>query len=255
MKRIVVKIGSNVLTRPDRTVDVTRVSSIVDQVVSLKRLGYEVVMVSSGSVASGRTELTVIRDLDGAEQRQLFSAVGQVRLMGLYYRFFKDYGLNIGQVLTMRRDFETSESRDNLLACLSVMLEMGVVPIINENDTVSLNGLMFNDNDELAGLIAGLVSAQAMVILTNVDGIFNGSPDDPSSSVIRTVRPEDDLSGCISTRKSPSGRGGMYSKYISARQCAAKGIRVIIANGKKENILTDLASGSPEAVCTEFLTE
>ena len=166
MKRLVVKIGSNVLTRPDGTLDVTRVSALVDQVVCLRREGYAVVIVSSGAVACGRTELRLDDDLDSVEQRQLYSAVGQVRLMDLYYRLFRDYGLQVGQILTTKRNFETERERDNQRACMEVMLAHGVVPVVNENDTVSVTELMFTDNDELSGLIAEMVGAQALVLLS-----------------------------------------------------------------------------------------
>ena len=253
MKRLVVKIGTNVLTRPDGTLDVTRVSALVDQVVCLRRMGYAVVIVSSGAVACGRTELRLDGDLDSVEQRQLYSAVGQVRLMDLYYRLFRDYGLQVGQILTTKRNFETERERENQRACMEVMLEHGVVPVVNENDTVSVTELMFTDNDELSGLIAGMVGAGTLVLLSNIAGIYDRKPDEPGTRVIRTVRAADDLSGCISAEKSAFGRGGMFSKYETARRVAAGGIRVVIADGKREQILPDLLLHPDQTVFTEFI--
>ena len=253
MKRLVVKIGTNVLTRPDGTLDVTRVSALVDQVVFLRRQGWAVVLVSSGAVACGRTELRLDNDLDSVEQRQLYSAVGQVRLMDLYYRLFRDYGLQMGQVLTTRRNFETERERENQRACMGVMLSHGVVPIVNENDTVSVTELMFTDNDELSGLIAEMVGAQTLVLLSNIPGLYDRHPDDPDARVIRTVRCGEDLSGCISEEKSAFGRGGMFSKYNTARRVAASGIRVLIADGKRDRILPDLLEHPDSVVFTEFL--
>ncbi|MBO6239205.1 MAG: glutamate 5-kinase, partial [Bacteroidales bacterium] len=227
MKRLVVKIGSNVLTRPDGTLDVTRVSALVDQVVCLRREGYAVVIVSSGAVACGRTELRLDDDLDSVEQRQLYSAVGQVRLMDLYYRLFRDYGLQVGQILTTKRNFETERERDNQRACMEVMLAHGVVPVVNENDTVSVTELMFTDNDELSGLIAEMVGAQALVLLSNIPGLYDRDPGDPGAQVIRTVRSADDLSGCLLEAKSAFGRGGLFSTDNTARRVAAGGIRVV----------------------------
>ena len=212
MKRLVVKIGTNVLTRPDGSLDVTRVSALVDQVVRLREMGYAVVIVSSGAVACGRTELRLDDDLDSVEQRQLYSAVGQVRLMDLYYRLFRDYGLSVGQVLTTKRNFETERERENQRACMEVMLAHGVVPVVNENDTVSVTELMFTDNDELSGLIAGMVGAQTLVLLSNIPGLYDRRPDAPGAKVIRTVHAGDDLSGCIREEKSAFGRGEMFSK-------------------------------------------
>ena len=253
MKRLVVKIGTNVLTRPDGSLDVTRVSALVDQVIGLREMGYAVVIVSSGAVACGRTELRLDDDLDSVEQRQLYSAVGQVRLMDLYYRLFRDYGLSVGQVLTTRRNFETERERENQRACMEVMLAHGVVPIVNENDTVSVTELMFTDNDELSGLIARMVGAETLVLLSNIAGIYDRRPDEPGAQVIRTVHGTEDLSGCISEEKSAFGRGGMFSKYNTARRVASEGIRVLIADGKRENILTDLLERPEQTVFTEFL--
>lgn len=175
-KRIVVKVGSNVLTREDGKLDVTRMSAIVDQIVWLKQQGYEVILVSSGAVAAGRAEHHVEHHLDSVEQRQLFSAIGQVKLIGLYYDLFREYKIKIGQVLTMKENFGAEEQYKNQEACMEVMLENGVLPIVNENDTVCITELMFTDNDELSGLIAQMMKADTLILLTNVDGIYNGDP-------------------------------------------------------------------------------
>ncbi len=252
-KRIVVKVGSNVLTRRDGKLDVTRVSAIVDQVAWLRRQGYEVILVSSGAVACGRRELTVDHSLDSVEQRQLFSAVGQVKLVGLYYDLFREYGIHVGQVLTMKENFLPGEQYENQRACVRVMLENGVLPIVNENDTVSVTELMFTDNDELSGLIAQMMEAETLVLLSNIDGIYTGHPDDPASTLIRVVDAGRDLSEFIQPEKSAFGRGGMHSKYTTASRVQQAGIRVIIANGERENILPDLIERRSETPHTEFV--
>ena len=129
-----IKVGSNVLTRNDGKLNVTRMSAIVDQVVWLRRQGYEVILVSSGAVAAGRAELSVQHKLDSVEQRQLFSAIGQVKLTGLYYDLFREYGIRIGQVLTMKENFASRREYLNQRACMGVMLDNGVVPIVNGID-------------------------------------------------------------------------------------------------------------------------
>ncbi len=252
-KRIVVKVGSNVLTRKDGKLDVTRMSALVDQIAWLRSAGYEVVLVSSGAVASGRGELQVGHNLDGVEQRQLFSAVGQVKLVGLYYDLFREFGIHVGQVLTMKENFQPGEQYGNQQACMKVMLENDVLPIVNENDTVSVTELMFTDNDELSGLIAQMIEADTLVLLSNIDGIYDGHPDDPSSHLISKVEPGLDLSGYIKAEKSAFGRGGMHSKYTTATKVSQKGIRVIIANGEREDILIDLIQRKDEIPHTEFL--
>jgi len=193
-KRIVVKIGSNALTRPDGRLDVTRMSALVDQIAWLRQHSYEVILVSSGAVACGRRELKVEHELDSVEQRQLFSALGQAKLIGLYYDLFREYHIHVGQVLTMKENFRPGEQYRNQRACMQVMLENGVIPIVNENDTVSVTELMFTDNDELSGLIAQMMEADTLVLLSNIDGFYTGHPDDPASRLISEVAPGTDLS-------------------------------------------------------------
>jgi glutamate 5-kinase len=250
--RLVIKVGSNVLTRRDGKLDVTRMSALVDQIAWLRKQGYEVILVSSGAVACGRRELTVDHSLDSVEQRQLFSAVGQVKLVGLYYNLFREYGIHVGQVLTMKENFDPGEQYQNQQACMRVMLENNVLPIVNENDTVSVTELMFTDNDELSGLIAQMMHADTLILLSNIDGIYNGHPDDPASEIIREVESGTDLSQYIKAEKSAFGRGGMHSKYITATKVAQTGIRVIIANGERENILVGLINNKQDVPHTEF---
>lgn len=252
MKRIVVKVGSNVLTKANGKLDITRMSAIVDQIVWLREHDYEVILVSSGSMASGRDELKIGHKLDSVSQRQLFSALGQVKLVGLYYDLFREYGVHIGQVLTMKESFSTRGEYLNQRACMNVMLENGVLPVVNENDTTSVTELMFTDNDELAGLVASMMAADTLVILTNVDGIYNGNPADRNTRVIPMVNYDRDLSEYIQTSKSNFGRGGMITKVNIARKVADEGIKVIIANGKTDNILPDLVEKSQETMHTEF---
>lgn len=252
MKRIVVKVGSNVLTRDDGKLDVTRMSAIVDQIVWLRRHDYEVILVSSGAMACGRNEIDVEHRLDSVEQRQLFSALGQVKLVGLYYDLFREYGCHVGQVLTMKESFSTRGQYLNQRACMQVMLENGVIPIVNENDTVSVTELMFTDNDELSGLIASMMDCDTLVILSNVDGIYNGDPKEPGTRVIPMVNYDRDLGEYIINQKSGFGRGGMVTKAHIAGKVADEGIKVIIANGKTDNILVELAQHPQQTMHTEF---
>ena len=253
MKRIVVKVGSNVLTRKDGKLDMTRVSALVDQIAALRKSGIEVILVSSGAMASGRGELKVDHDLDSVEQRQLFSDLGQAKLIGLYYDLFREYGMHVGQVLTMKENFEPGEQYENQKACMTVMLENDVIPIVNENDTVSVTELMFTDNDELSGLIARMMQADTLILLSNIDGIYTGNPDEPDSELISRVEPGTDLSQYIQPEKSAFGRGGMHSKYTTASRIQQAGIRVIIANGERDDILIRLVEHPAETPHTDFL--
>lgn len=250
--RVTVKVGSNVLTRQDGTLDITRMSSLVDQIAALVKTGVEVILVSSGAIASGRSELSVQRHLDSVQERQLYSAVGQAKLINRYFEFFREHGLSCGQVLTTKESFATRRHYLNQRLCMTTMLENGVVPIINENDTVSVTELMFTDNDELCGLIASMMDCQALVILSNIDGIYDGQPGTSGAKVIPVITPEMDITSFISPSKSSFGRGGMLTKSSIARKVAEEGIEVIIANGKKEDILRDVLF-SQSSTCTRFL--
>ena len=230
-RRIVIKVGSNVLTRDDGRPDTTRISALVDQVARLHRAGTEVILVSSGAVASGRSILGQrAGKLDSVSARQLFSAVGQVKLLNRYYDLFNEYGIVCGQVLTTKESLSTRRQYLNQRNCMEAMLAAGVVPIVNENDTISVTELMFTDNDELSGLVAAMMGAEALVILSNIDGIYDGSPSDPASR----------------------GRGGMTTKSRISSRAAGEGIEVVIANGRRDNILTDLILTDRDVVCTRF---
>lgn len=254
MKRIAVKIGSNVLTRSDGTLDITRMSAIVDQVSALRKQGMEIILISSGAVASGRSEIKAGKKLDSISARQLYSAVGQAKLINRYYELFREQGIACGQVLTTKESFGSRNHYLNQKHCMEVMLENGVIPIVNENDTISVTELMFTDNDELSGLIATMMDVETLVILSNIDGIYNGNPSDPASSVIRTIeKGKEDLSEYIQTGKSSFGRGGMLTKCSIAQKVADEGIPVIIANGKKDDILLFILKKGSDTICTRFL--
>lgn len=250
---IVVKIGSNVITRSDGTLDITRMSALVDQVAALRKRGHRIVMVSSGAVAAGRNEISPTHRLDAVSARQLYSAVGQAKLINRYYELFRDHGLVCGQILTTKEGFGSRTHYLNQKHCMEVMLAQGVIPIINENDTVSVTELMFTDNDELSGLVASMMDADRLIILSNIDGIFDGDPKLPESKVIREVPVgTTDLSEVVVAGKSSFGRGGMITKCRIALKVASEGIEVVIANGKKENILLRLID-DPSTLCTRLL--
>ena len=243
--RIAVKIGSNVLTRKDGTLDITRMSALVDQIAELHHRGIGVIMISSGAVASGRSELRENKKLDAVSARQLYSAVGQAKLINRYYELFREHGIACGQVLTTKENFSTRRHYLNQKHCMEVMLGNGVIPIVNENDTVT-------DNDELSGLIATMMDMQALVILSNIDGVYDGNPNDVSSKVITDIEQQNDVSEYIQEGKSSLGRGGMATKYRIARKVASEGIAVIIANGKRDNILLDVVAPERNVPYTMF---
>lgn len=247
-KRIVVKIGTNVMTNKDNRIVVPILKKIVDQVARLYEEDVMTVLISSGSVIAGKEVLNdnEIDNIDNpAQRRQVYSAVGQPRMMRHYYSIFHDYGMRCAQVLATKRDFDYGRHRDNMINCYEGLLSQGIVPIANEDDAVSLSMSMFSDNDELASLVAELIGADALILLTDTDGIYDGHPDHDGTSVIRTVTTEQDVEHFIqvSDKKEGEGRGGMESKINVAKGAACKDIVTYIANGKQEDVIIDIVNG------------
>lgn len=254
MKRIAIKVGSNVLTRKDGTLDITRMSSLTDQIAELHRRGVEVILVSSGAVASGRSEVHPDMELDSVAARQIFSAVGQAKLMNRYYDLFRSHGIACGQVLTTKYSLELPQHYENQKGCIESLLSCGIIPIVNENDTISITELMFTDNDELSGWMAQMMSCDMLVILSNIDGVYDGDPSSESSRLVREVLPgSDDVSGYIKDEKSSCGRGGMHTKCSVALKVASEGMPVVIANGKREDVILRVVDCDEALPCTRFL--
>lgn len=254
MKRIAIKVGSNVLTRKDGTLDITRMSSLTDQIAELHRRGVEVILVSSGAVASGRSEVHPDMELDSVAARQIFSAVGQAKLMNRYYDLFRSHGIACGQVLTTKYSLELPQHYENQKGCIESLLSCGIIPIVNENDTISITELMFTDNDELSGWMAQMMACDMLVILSNIDGVYDGDPSSESSRLVREVLPgSDDVSGYIKDEKSSCGRGGMHTKCSVALKVASEGMPVVIANGKREDVILRVVDCDEALPCTRFL--
>ena len=254
-KRAVIKVGSNVIAGNDAGLDTAVMEGIVNQIADLHRSGMDVILVSSGAVASGKSTVRCDRKLDSVSARQLYSSVGQARLINRYYELFERHGIVCGQVLTTKESLSTRDHYLNQMNCMTVMLENGVIPVVNENDTISVTELMFTDNDELSGMVASMMNAECLVILSNVDGIYNGDPKSSGSEVIAEIRPGDNISSYIGSEKSAFGRGGMLTKYRIASKVADEGIEVVIANGKTPGILEAVLGGLPAngIRCSRFL--
>lgn len=250
-KRVVIKIGSNVLTQEDGSPDHERMASLVDQMVFLKEQGLKVVLVTSGAVAFGRKSLTLSAKTDAVTKKQVWASIGQIELIRAYKSLFLEKGHHIAQLMVTKEDFRDRVHYLNMKNCLDGLLKNQVVPVINENDAVAVTELMFTDNDELAGLVAAMINAHTLILLTNVDGIYKGHPSDPASELIRVVGQQmPDLSQYVSSSKSSFGRGGMLTKMSMAKKSADLGIAVLIANGKKDDVLRQFYHGKLE--CTYF---
>lgn len=251
--RITIKVGSNVITRMDGSLNDSRILRIVEDIAVLYRQGVEVLLITSGAVAAGRGNVTPSRKTNIVAARQVWAAIGQVQLMSSYQFLFGKYGIQAGQLLATKDSFRDRRNYLNMKNCISAMLENRVLPIVNENDAISINELMFTDNDELSGLISSMMDSQSLIILTNVDGIYSGSPGNEESKLIRYVDQESDsVEKYISSAKSGFGRGGMLTKYSIAKKIAAEGIDVFIANGLRDSIIADIVGGK-DVPYTRFL--
>jgi glutamate 5-kinase len=237
-KKITVKIGSNVLAKADGTLNVSRIAHLVDQIAFLRKNGLEVVVVSSGAVAAGRAVMEPLKRTDAVSKRQLWAALGQVKLISRYSDFFNEHGLICAQVLTTKENFSSRAHYLNMKNCFTTLLENKVIPIVNENDTISVTELMFTDNDELSGLIASMVNSDALILLSNVDGVFSDHPKNKDAKLIEQIEVNDkEPESGISREQSDFGRGGMITKFRIAQKVAGDGITVHVANGTTEDVL------------------
>jgi glutamate 5-kinase len=239
--RIAIKVGSNVITQNDGSLNDGRILRLVEDISILYKQGIEVVLVSSGAVAAGRSEITPSKKTNVVAAKQVLAAIGQVKLMSSYQFLFGKYGIQAGQLLATKESFRDRRHYLNMKNCISAMLENKVLPIVNENDTISINELMFTDNDELSGLISSMMDCKSLFILSNVDGVYNGMPGEEGTELIKMIDEDsDDLDQYILSVKSGFGRGGMLTKYSIARKIASQGIDVFIANGLRDSIITDI---------------
>ncbi len=237
---VVVKIGTKVLTNPEGDLELATIKHLTEQIVELKKSGVRVVLVSSGAVGAGRLATKLPDNLGETASRQVYAAIGQARLMGIYGELLAVHGIICAQVLATKEDFRDKVHYYNMRSCFENMLHDDILPIVNENDVVAISELIFTDNDELAGLVASMLSADALVILSGVDGLL-----DAAGQVIRRVqRTEiDEAASAIHTATSDSGRGGMVTKFAIARTLTAQGIEVYIADGKQPGILQSVLAG------------
>ena len=229
----------------DNRIMQSALNNLVDQIAELYEDNIMTVLVSSGSVNAGREILGDSKIEDKSQRRQVYSAIGQPRLMRHYYTLFQNYGMRCAQVLATKRDFNPGEHRTNMINCYEGLISEGVIPIANEDDAVSVSHSMFSDNDELASLIAELIHADMLIILTDIDGFYTGHPAKEGSRLIRELKVDQEVEQYVTTidKGETSGRGGMKSKLKVAKQTAAKHITTYIANGRRDRVILDIIAG------------
>lgn len=243
-KRLVVKIGTNVLTTERGLLNGAVMRSLVRQIGDLRSRGVEVILVSSGAMGAGRALVEPSARLGVVARRQVLAAVGQVRLIETYARHFGRVGMLCAQVLATKEDFRDRRHYLNMRACFQALLAQGIVPIVNENDVVAIDELMFGDNDELAGLIASMMQVDALILLTNVAGVYDGDPRRPGARVIPILPVERSRwVRLIKPQKSSFGRGGMLTKCLNACKLGRLGIATHIGDGRARDILMRICMG------------
>src|SRR5262245_42130784 len=252
-RTVVVKVGTNVLTDADGTLDRARVQSLADQVQRLRTAGRKVVLVSSGAIGAGVGELGLGKRPTDLRHLQACAAVGQSVLMRAYQEALAPHGVHTAQILLTAGDFDHRARYLNVRNTILSLLEWDCLPIINENDTVSVAEIKFGDNDHLAAMVTNLLRAPLLVLLTNVDGLYAADPaEDPNASLLTTVPMIDgEVTGLAGAGKSVLGTGGMRSKLRAARLVTASGDSVIMANGAVPDVLDRVFAAEP--VGTLFL--
>ena len=261
-KRIVVKLGTNVLRNDEGYVSLPRVYSFIEDIANLVKSGKEVIVITSGAVGLGKKRLG-LEDTQGTALKQACAAIGQGKLMSIYENGFDTYGLTAAQILLTEDDFSVRERYLSLRTTLNKLLELGAIPVINQNDTVSTLDVAlryvkedmqvcFSDNDKLSALVASELDADLLIILSDINGLYNDNPKtNPDAELIKSVKEVDDKILALASGVSDGGRGGMETKLKAARLVTRFGGKVLIANGKQPFIVKRIFEG--EDLGTMFL--
>ncbi|MEZ6045293.1 MAG: glutamate 5-kinase [Planctomycetaceae bacterium] len=253
-RTVVVKVGTNVLSRDDDTLDIDRIKLLSHQLHKIRKSGRKVVLVSSGAIGAGMGLLSLKKRPEDLPHLQAAAATGQARLIHVYDECFQQHGYHAAQLLLTINDFKSRKRYLNVKNTLSTLFEYGVIPIVNENDTVSIEEIKFGDNDRLAALVTNLLPSPLLVILSNIDGFYTKHPSEEGSELIPLVEQWDEqLLAYASNQKSTRGTGGMQSKLQAIQTATAVGENVILANGRDPHVLDKVLAG--EEVGTLFLAE
>ncbi len=246
IKRIVIKIGSRILTDEDGNLDRSWISALASEVAELRRKNIEVIMVSSGAVAAGRTLMGITERPRTIPQKQAAAAVGQPLLMHEYEMALRTTGYKVAQILLTRDDLADRQRFLNARATIDTLLEFGIIPIINENDTVAVEEIKFGDNDNLSALVTNLVDAGLLAILTDIDGLYDADPRlKPDARLIPLVRSvTKEMERSAGGSGSSVGTGGMATKLSAAKKAGKSGAATLILNGKDPGILSQALQGA-----------
>ncbi len=254
-KRIIVKVGTALLTHENGKINLLRLERLTSVISQIHDSGKEVILVSSGAVGAGMGKMNFNDKPQTVVEKQALAAIGQAALLRMYDTFFNEYNKIIGQVLLTRDGIENTLRRTNARNTINHLLAMKVIPIINENDTVATEEIEFGDNDMLSAMVAILVNADLLIILTNTNGVFTADPslNDDARLVSTVLNPNDELKDVILDGKSRFGSGGMITKIQAAELCREKNIDTVIAEGTEPSMLIDIIEGKDQG--TFFVSE
>jgi len=254
LKRVVIKVGSSSIIQPDGMVRLGFLGKLATTIAQFHRRGVHIILVSSGAIALGRKRLGMDKRPVRIEDKQACAAAGQMELMSLYQNMLSILSLQTGQVLLARDDLEDRRRYLNARETLGRLMELGVVPIINENDSVSVDEIQFGDNDELSALVAGLIDADLLVLLTNVGGLYDDNPKtNPNAKLIEIIdRSPEEYFAYIDDKETALGKGGMRTKLGAAQICRGFGIPCVIARSKG-SIVEKVLEGRPVGTYVEPL--
>jgi len=241
-RRIVVKVGTSTLTAGSPRLNAPRMVDLARQMYELTRRGAQVVLVTSGAQQAGREHLNLPRGHKSIPFRQMLAAVGQSRLMSLWERYFELYGLVVAQVLLTRQDIEDRLRYLNVRDTFNGLLDRGIVPVVNENDAVATDEIKVGENDSLAAMVANLIDADLLILLTDTDGLYTADPSrDPTATLIERVSSIDESTYQLAHgSRSGMGSGGMYTKIVAADMAVRSGTTVVIANGSRADVLAGI---------------
>ena len=244
-QRIVVKVGTSTLTYDTGKVNLRRMDKLAQVISDLRNSGIEVALVTSAAIAVGVGKLGLPARPKDIPSRQAVATVGQCELMFMYDKLFSEYGNTIGQLLITRSDFESDERRANLSNSFEKLFECGAIPVINENDSIAVEEIVFGDNDTLSAMVAKLVNADALIILSDIDGLYSGNPREDENAYLIPVVEEisDELMAIAGTKGSTRGTGGMVTKLHAAQIAMDAGIDTVVMNGAQPEDIYRLLDG------------
>ena len=249
--RVVIKVGTSTLTHQNGNINIRRIENLCKVISDLKNAGLEIIFVSSGAIAMGVGKLGLNKKPQDIPSKQACAAIGQCELMYTYDKLFQEYNHTVAQMLMTGADFENEERHTNFDNTLNRLLEFGVLPIINENDTIATSEIKVGDNDTLSAIIATSANADLLILLSDIDGLYTADPRKVAdASLIPVVREiNEEIMNLAGTAGTSRGTGGMITKLNAAQICMDAGIDMIISNGSNPEVLYDIFDGKSVGTC------